>query len=494
MAADQGGLAQLLALTQPLAPDTDWHKANEVAFDSIFGGSGRYHSDGRKAVSLRAPDMGTDGVTFASYLHPANPGSGAYGGMSFVLFPVPGQRALISLVVGTNGLSPDEDILARPGHARRVAAICRWLNHKHGHGRQVAWAKQDIVQIDEDIPRDVATIFPAYDAVFKRYGRVLYAIFAPTEDPSATNDALTALLDLAFWERGIATLGGATTQAAALRAEWQQHLLPDLGLPDVERLLSERRYVVIEGPPGTGKTKMALDLLHDSYRGRGMSVQFHPNTTYEDVVGGLAPVKTDVGVGLQFAAAPGVLMRAAEAAMAEPTDPYLLHIDEINRADLAKVLGEAIYLLEPKADRKRTIGLMHEFPAPFGRELSLPDNLHIVGTMNSADRSLAVLDVAVRRRFAFAPLWPQLAVVVEHGGDLMQEMFKALVDIFTEYATDDAFALMPGHSYFLVKDDDAARRALKVTVAPLLREYLAQGYVSGFAEPIRAYLQRIDSL
>jgi 5-methylcytosine-specific restriction enzyme B len=176
-----------------------------------------------------------------------------------------------------------------------------------------------------------------------------------------------------------------------------------------------------------------------------------------------------------------------------PSQNHLLHIDEINRADLGKILGEAIYLFEPDPESPREINLAYDFGAPFFRKLQLPDNLHVLGTMNSADRSIAILDVAVRRRFSFLSLWPSLKVVEEHGCDLSQRAFRDLISIFIEHAPDEALALVPGHSYFLGSDDGHARTNLKTSLAPLLIEYLAQGYVSGFAEPIRAYLQRLES-
>ena len=109
--------------------------------------------------------------------------------------------------------------------------------------------------------------------------------------------------------------------------------------------------------------------------------------------------------------------------------------------------------------------------------------------MNSADRSIAIVDVAVRRRFAFLSVWPQMKVVEEHGCKLMQEAFQRIVSIFIENATEDTFPLVPGHSYFLEADDSLAKERLKVNLAPLLEEYLAQGYVGGFAEPVTSYCQ-----
>jgi 5-methylcytosine-specific restriction protein B len=114
--------------------------------------------------------------------------------------------------------------------------------------------------------------------------------------------------------------------------------------------------------------------------------------------------------------------------------------------------------------------------------------------MNSSDRSIALVDVAVRRRFAFVKLWPDDRAVHQLGGLLMQRAFQDLVSLFVEHAAGEALDLVPGHSYFLEKDDNHARQRLKVTLAPLLEEYLAQGFVGGFVEPIRAYLQWLNSL
>jgi 5-methylcytosine-specific restriction protein B len=243
---------------------------------------------------------------------------------------------------------------------------------------------------------------------------------------------------------------------------------------------------------------MARQILAESYAGNGQTIQFHPNTTYENFVGGLAPLQEsaagDGNIGFRFAPKPGFLIDAAARASEDPTRNYLLHIDEINRADLGKILGEAIYLFEPDPESPREISLAYDFGAPFFRKLQLPNNLHVLGTMNSADRSIAILDVAVRRRFAFLSLWPSLKVVEEHGCELSRKAFQELVTTFIEHATDEALPLVPGHSYFLGSDGGRARTNLKTSLVPLLTEYLAQGYVSGFAEPIRAYLQWLESL
>jgi 5-methylcytosine-specific restriction protein B len=473
-----------------------WKERNQRALAALFGS--RYPKRAQDFVKLRAPDMqGSDtGVPYAAYIDPSNPDAGAYGGMSFVIFPVENEPCLVSMVIGTQGLAPDEGVLGRPGHARKMRAICGWLNLSFGRGELVAWAKQDPTRIDVDVPKAVQHGWSAYDRVFKRYGKVMYALYKPTDDRVATESAVAALLDVMFEERGQVPLAPYQPDSQRIRSDWFGCLMPETKQGEIVDLLKHRRYVILQGPPGTGKTRMARKILADNYKGFGRSIQFHPNTTYESFVGGLAPVHThgNGSLGFRFAPTPGFLMEAAKAALGGSSRPYLLHVDEINRADLGKILGEAIYLLEPEPEAQREIGLAYDFGEPFHRSLYLPDNVHILGTMNSADRSIAIVDVAVRRRFAFRSMWPSRAVVRDHGCELTEAAFDELLSIFVEHAPDDAFELAPGHSYFLEKDEQLAKRNLKTNLAPLLREYLAQGYVGGFAEPVRSYLQWLDSL
>lgn len=473
-----------------------WSDAAEKSFSELFGsGTGRYAERARKSVQIRAPKFRGDdeNVPFATLIEPSNPTSGPYGGMSVGLFPVEGAPCLVALGTGTTGLHPDESILARPGHARKAKAICEAINRREG--RFAAWAKHDPTRNDQTIPQDVALGFAAYSGPFRRYGKDVHAIYKPSDDRQATMFALKAFLDLYFGERGHFPLAQHKEDADTIRNEYFRYLMPTVSADQVAQMLAERRFVVLEGPPGTGKTRTALELLQANYRKRGFSIQFHPNTTYESFVGGLAPAATQSDIGFQFQATMGQLMRAAKLAADAKPDPFLLHIDEINRADLSKVLGEAVMLLEYD-DESRAIKLPHDFGPPFHDTLSLPSNLHILGTMNSADRSIAIVDVAIRRRFAFVKLWPQLSVVQEFESSLAQDAFQRLLSIFTEYASDEAFSLMPGHSYFIAKDgqNNTALRSLRVNLLPLLDEYLAQGYVTSFADQIRGYCQWVHAL
>jgi 5-methylcytosine-specific restriction protein B len=474
----------------------EWKDRNEKALAALCEAQ---YQRAKGSVKLRAPDMKGrySDVPFSAFIHPDNTAdSGAYAGMSFVLFPTEGAPCLIGMVVGTAGLTPDEVILGRPGHARKMQAISAWLNRKYGTDGRVAWAKQDPTMIDTDVPDEVQDDWLIHKTAFKKYGKVMYALYRPTEDRDGTLAAITAMLDVMFHERGHDPKTDVKKGSVKIEAAWSAHLMPRVEKQEVVDLLQQRRYVIIEGPPGTGKTRMAGLILKSDYAALGRSIQFHPNTTYENFVGGLAPVYSGEitrSIGFHFAPTAGFLMKAADAARRQSPKPYLLHIDEINRADLAKILGEAIYLLETETEGPREIDLYYDYGEPFGHTLKLPENLHILGTMNSADRSIAILDVAIRRRFAFKSLWPRLDVVQEHGCELTLDAFNRLVNIFVEHAPDDnGLALVPGHSYFIGKDEAQALVKLRTTLTPLLREYIAQGYVSGFAESIRSYLQWLE--
>lgn len=468
----------------------NWAKNHHRILDSLFGSDGgRYPVAAKSALKLRAPE--DIDVPYAAYIHPTNPDSGAYGGMSLVFFPPEGWSGpcLIGMVVGTQGLSPDEEGLSRPGHARKMRAITWWLNRRQPGS---AWAKLDPTRLDIRLPAEVALRWPEMRAAVERYGGVMYALFRPASerDHELTRDAVLAFLDLLLQERGFEPLKAESQSAQDIRSQWFEFILPIADEPEVERLLMERRFVILQGPPGTGKTRMAKRLLETRYGRRGRFIQFHANTTYENFIGGLAPVPGGSELGLRFEPRRGHLMDAA----AESGDgEYLLVIDEINRADVAKVLGEAISLLEAE-DPDREVMLPFDFGPPIGSRLRLPRGLHILGTMNTADRSIALVDVAIRRRFAFVDLWPDYCVVSQQQSKLSREFFEKVLSIFVEHATEDAMPLVPGHSYFLADEDEKARRKLQRELVPLLNEYLAQGYVAGFGENVRALIQEIEAL
>ncbi len=248
-------------------------------------------------------------------------------------------------------------------------------------------------------------------------------------------------------------------------------------LQEIAELLEENRQLVLYGPPGTGKTylakHLAAELADDTTDERVKLVQFHPSYAYEDFFEGYRPDKTDEGQ-VSFKLVAGPLRRLAEEA-AKPGNekkPYFLIIDEMNRANLAKVFGELYFLLEYRDDR---IYLQYSPNEPF----TLPDNLYIIGTMNTADRSIAMMDAAIRRRFAFIELHPQTEPV---KGSLLRFLearqldttpallLDALNSAIDEWDRD----LMIGPSYFMkpaAQTPAGLRRIWKYELMPLLEEH-----------------------
>ncbi len=179
-------------------------------------------------------------------------------------------------------------------------------------------------------------------------------------------------------------------------------LLPINFLKDIEALLCEKGQVIFQGPPGTGKTYVAQELAKclAGSKERVKLVQFHPSYAYEDFVRGFRPTITEnsqAGFDLQD----GPLLRGAQEARKEPDAKHFLIIDEINRGNIAKVFGELYFLLEY---RDKQISLQYQREP--GETFSLPENLYIIGTMNTADRSIALVDLALRRRFYFIEFHP----------------------------------------------------------------------------------------
>lgn len=248
-------------------------------------------------------------------------------------------------------------------------------------------------------------------------------------------------------------------------------LLPRAWLQNTLDLLGEKRELIFYGPPGTGKTYVAQRLASHITSGGGTYklVQFHPSYAYEDFVEGYRPRQATDGGGITFELVPGPLRQTADAARDDPAHPYMLIIDEINRGNLAKVFGELYFLLEY---REEVISLQY---SP-DQEFSLPRNLFVIGTMNTADRSIALVDAAMRRRFYFVPFFPQedptsgllRRWLQREGRDLAPAL---LLEALNEEIADRDFAIGP--SYFMtprIGEEGELKRIWQHAIMPLLEE------------------------
>ncbi len=198
-------------------------------------------------------------------------------------------------------------------------------------------------------------------------------------------------------------------------------------------------------------------------------IQFHPAYSYEDFVRGIVAETTEGG-NVSYQVENKILADFAQKATDNPNGNYVLIIDEINRANLPSVLGELIYALEY---RNEPVTSMYEYEGE--RKITLPKNLYIIGTMNTADRSVGHIDYAIRRRFAFVDILPDENVIQNATAKTLFNEIKTLFG--NKFLSPDFKAkdVMIGHSYFLVKDEDELRIRLEFEIKPILREYWKDG-------------------
>lgn len=204
-------------------------------------------------------------------------------------------------------------------------------------------------------------------------------------------------------------------------------------------------------------------------KGEKELIQFHPAYSYEDFVRGIV-AETNENGNIAYNVENKILAEFAQKAIDNPNGNYVLIIDEINRANLPAVLGELIYALEYRCEPVTSV---YEYEGE--REIILPKNLFIIGTMNTADRSVGHIDYAIRRRFAFVDVLPD-ATVIEN--DKAKILFSTIKSLFSnDFLSPDFKAkdVMIGHSYFLVKDDEDLKIKLEFEIKPILREYLKDG-------------------
>ncbi len=422
-------------------------------------------------------------ASYAGWITSENPSSGGYQGTSFVWFP--GESGSVAvLVIGTDGFGADVDILGRPGHSRRLRAIGRL--HKNS-----IWIKPDILDLGTMVPESTSCNWPDIHAALSQYKHVIYAACEVRSQKDA--DTVADMLDFFFSEHEVPLKGSYKEVWETKKGKILGEIFPPIEVVKLKKLLDQRKYLILEGPPGTGKTRMALKIANDI--GNSSMIQFHPARTYEDFIVGLYPKPTKQGLAFEVKA--GDLLQANKEAD-KCGKEYLLVIDEINRADIAKVLGESILLFEPGEERK--VILPHT-PIGFAKEFSLSKNLKIIGTRNTADATIARMDLAIRRRFAFIEMWPDRNPVQKQGSLIALECFDDSIGTFVEYASDETLRLIPGQSYFLdpqpkgitKEKDSRITNRLKYELVPLLREYLAERICGGAHNEIAGLADRIEA-
>ncbi|HVB25760.1 MAG TPA: AAA family ATPase [Ktedonobacteraceae bacterium] len=270
----------------------------------------------------------------------------------------------------------------------------------------------------------------------------------------------------------------------------------------IQSILERKGQVILYGPPGTGKTywaeKAATELASRANYGRvfddlgneqkaeitGNNGQtqgfvrlcsFHPAYGYEDFLEGFRPKA--VNGQMYFVLRDGIFKTLCGDAQKQPNKKFYLIIDEINRGDIPRIFGELLTVLEKNKRGKEIL-----LPLT-GKAFSVPDNVYVIGTMNTADRSIALLDTALRRRFGFLELMPNIEVFGNAAVDSIPlgPWLEALNERILEFVGHDARNLQLGHSYLLegehpIKDFTTFARVVQEDIFPLLEEYCYEDY------------------
>ncbi|NUP20347.1 MAG: AAA domain-containing protein [Streptomyces sp.] len=294
--------------------------------------------------------------------------------------------------------------------------------------------------------------------------------------------------------KGPAILPDATAELAA-----RLNMPDEVWLQDCVELLRSTPQLIFHGPPGTGKTYIALALARHLAGASGATnvrlVQFHPAYAYEDFFEGIRPRlsggkdanEDGGGGGLGYDLVRGPLRKLADEAERRPAEVFVLVIDEINRGHLAKIFGELYFLLEYRNERVHLL-----YGSDDGRGFLLPPNLYILGTMNTVDRSVAYMDAAMRRRFSFIELHPDLPPVsgvlgrwlrngAEERGEApaaVDDSYVRLLDEINRMLAEDRpgdRSFRVGPSYFMQdlahNGDGALERLWRTQIIPLLTEH-----------------------
>ena len=438
--------------------------------------------------------------------------SGRYNGLSFVVFPNKVEdeivtHCVISIGIGSSTLGNDTALACSPGFRRSFMKLiannnCQFFFAENWGDMETRTPglKEAVALTSQPV---LISSINSYDdnSTSNRVGLLPAACLLTFNEDFDINDGIPILdawlAQYAKWRTWDSTQSARDSIEQVINLVRCPAKNNETLAKEVKDLLDQRRYVVLQGAPGCGKTRMALHIASEYSPEYVTFTQFHAETTYADFVYGIKPTLN--GKDLGYEGVKGVLLEAIEKAKqaAKQGQKALLIIDEINRANLSNVLGPVFYLFEANAqdhDYKINLGTISN-PGSNNPNCQiekieidrLPDNLHVIATMNTADRSLAVVDFALRRRFVWYTLFPKVVSKEELPTTKYfdEKRFNEFNEIFEKYATDDELNLQPGQSYFILEKEpehpesisEEMKYRLQYELMPLIKEYLNEGFL-----------------
>lgn len=415
-----------------------------------------------------------DNGAYFGLIHPEEETAGPFHDFSLTIFPNDQNKPwLVCLGIGSSGFKNDYELATHPGLRRLFSKL---INEK-------GFCKTDFSDIETSLPKSITSNsdIAHIKNTIKTYTKVL-PVCQIIENPESEEGKII----ISAFTAGYAKLREWPSNSShrnaineALKPFFNDDLTNDES--EINKLLDERKYIILQGSPGTGKTRLAK-LITENKKAKVFFTQFHAETTYSDFIYGIRPnIKSD---NLTYTEKHGDFTKALLHAI-ETNEKTILIIDEINRANLSNVLGPVFYLFEHKQDISNvSIEITPDFKIN-----KLPDNFYVIATMNTADRSLAVVDFALRRRFAWYTLNPQII----KSKDFFKEDFISIQEIFNWYANSNELNLQPGQGYFIASSKEEMDNRIRYELYPLIREYLQEGLLRNAKEEFNNYfLNRID--
>lgn len=410
-----------------------------------------------------------DNGAFFGFVHPEEESTGAFHDFSLTIFPNDDDKPwLVCLGIGSSGFKNDYELATYPGLRRLFSKL---INER-------GFCKSDFSDIETSLPKSItgSEDLQHIKNTIKTYTKVLPACQIIDEPESEAGKKI-----IAAFVAGYAKLRDWPSNkdhrkaiSDALEPFLKSETLDEA--EEIKNLLNERKYIVLQGPPGTGKTRTAKQVA-EKINAKTFFTQFHAETSFSDFIFGIRP---DLNIAeLRYKENLGSFTEALKYAKEYENEKVLLIIDEINRANLSNVLGPIFYLFEHKMDKSNVeIEISPDFKIN-----KLPDNFSVIATMNTADRSLAVVDFALRRRFAWYSMKPKVII----SEKFFKDDFAKIQEIFDWYASSNELSLQPGQGYFIADSEEEMKNRVKYEIFPLIKEYLQEGLIRNAKEEFNNY-------